>query len=71
MAGRPLEAMALVGIGFRRISMAATAIGRVKAMIRALDANALAGRIEGLLDSPEHSLRDQLEAFAGEYEISL
>ena len=51
--------------------MAATAIGRVKAMICALDAAALAERIDGLLDSPEHSLRDQLEAFAGEYEISL
>jgi len=71
MAGRPLEAMALVGLGFRQMSMTAAAVGRVKAMIRALDATELSAIIEGLLDSPEHSVRDQLEAFAGAHEISL
>jgi len=71
MAGRPLEAMALVGLGFRRMSMAATAVGRVKAMIRALDAGELSACIDGLLDSPDHSVRDRLEAFAGAHEISL
>jgi phosphotransferase system enzyme I (PtsP) len=71
MAGRPLEAMALVGVGFRRMSMAATAVGRIKAVVRALDAAALAAFVEELLDSPEHTIRDRLEAFAGEHDISL
>ncbi len=71
MAGRPLEAMALVGVGFRRMSMAATAVGRIKAVIRALDTAELTGYIDGLLDSPEHSIRDHLEAFAGKHEISI
>ena len=71
MAGRPLEAMALVGLGFRRLSMAATAVGRIKAMVRAVDTAKLAACVDGLLDSPEHTVRDRLEAFAGEHEISL
>lgn len=71
MAGRPLEALALVGLGFRRMSMAAAAVGRIKAMVRAVDTAALSARIEEMLDSPEHTVRDRLEAFAGEHEISL
>ena len=37
MAGHPLDAMALVGIGFRVLSMAPGSVGPVKAMIRSLD----------------------------------
>jgi phosphotransferase system, enzyme I, PtsP len=71
MAGRPLEAMALVGVGFRRMSMAATAVGRVKAVIRSVDTAELAEYIDGLLDSPEHTIRDHLEAYAGKHDISI
>ena len=38
MAGNPIEAMVLIALGFRTLSMAATAIGPVKTMIRSLDA---------------------------------
>ena len=41
MAGRPLEAMALIGLGFRSISMAPASVGPVKAMILSLDAGNL------------------------------
>ncbi len=64
MAGRPLEAMALMGIGFRRVSMSAAAIGPVKMMIRSLDVDALARFIEPLLTSPVRSLREDLRNFA-------
>ncbi|MDE1172893.1 MAG: phosphoenolpyruvate--protein phosphotransferase [Parvibaculaceae bacterium] len=64
MAGRPLEAMALMGIGFRRVSMSAAAIGPIKMMIRSLDADALARFIEPLLTSPTRSLREELRHFA-------
>ena len=36
MAGQPLEAVLLVGLGFRQLSMAPSAIPRVKAAIRAI-----------------------------------
>ena len=38
MGGRTLEAMALIGIGIRRLSITPVAVGPVKAMIRSLDA---------------------------------
>ncbi len=41
MAGRPLEAMALIGLGYRSISMAPASIGPVKSMVLSLDAGAL------------------------------
>jgi phosphotransferase system enzyme I (PtsP) len=45
LAGRPLPALALAGIGFRSLSMASSAIGPVKAMLRELDL----GKLERLL----------------------
>ena len=63
-AGGPLEAMALVGLGFRQISMNAAAIGPVKMMIRSLDIGKLSAFMAPLYGSPEHSLREQLAAFA-------
>ena len=70
MAGRPLEAMALVGLGFRSISMAPAAVGPVKSMILGLDAGALQAELLPLLDEPGHSLRPQLIRFAQEHDIS-
>ena len=71
MAGRPLEAMALVGLGFRSISMAPAAIGPVKSMILGLDAGALEAELLPLLDNPCHSLRPQLMSFAQNHNILL
>ena len=64
MAGRPLEAMALIGLGFRSLSMAPASVGPVKQMILGLDHAALAAFMQGLYDSTEHSLREQLKQFA-------
>ena len=44
MGGRTLEAMALIGIGIRRLSITPAAVGPIKAMIRSLDAGAAAAR---------------------------
>jgi phosphotransferase system enzyme I (PtsP) len=69
MAGRPLEAMALIGIGLRSISMAPAAVGPVKGMILELDRTALWAMLEPLLASAEHSLRPRLETFAKDHAI--
>ncbi|MFK4985632.1 putative PEP-binding protein, partial [Klebsiella pneumoniae] len=37
MGGRPLEAMALIGLGIDRLSITPAAVGPIKAMIRSLD----------------------------------
>lgn len=73
MAGRPLTAMALVGLGFRSISMSAAAIGPVKAMLAELNAGALNALLNAELDKPNgaHSLRELLLRFAEDNEIPL
>ena len=71
MAGNPIEAMALVALGFRTLSMAATAIGPVKTMIRSLDAAAVAGYLDEIGGRPDHSLRPKLAAYARDHDIVL
>jgi phosphotransferase system enzyme I (PtsP) len=65
MAGNPLAAMALVGLGYRSLSMSAAAIGPVKAMVLALDAGKLSAIVEELLQGHgDNGLRKALAAFA-------
>ncbi|MEK9722809.1 MAG: putative PEP-binding protein [Rhodospirillaceae bacterium] len=71
MAGRPLEAMALFGIGFRRLSMSPTAVGPVKAMLRSLDISALQAAVAPLSDGAEHSVRSALLKFARDSGVQL
>ena len=71
MAGNPIEAMVLIALGFRTLSMAGTAIGPVKMMIRSLDAAAVADYIGEISARPDHSLRPKLEAYARDHAIAL
>jgi phosphotransferase system enzyme I (PtsP) len=71
MAGDPLEAMALIGLGYRQLSMAAPNIGPVKAMVRSLEWRRLAEYLDGLRDRTDHSLRAKLLAFARDHEVAL
>ena len=71
MSGRPLEAMALVGIGLRRISMSPAAVGPVKMMVRTLDVAKLEAFMEDLYGLPDRSVREQLAAFAESHGIAV
>lgn len=71
MAGRPLEAMALVGVGCRSFSMAASSIGPVKAMVRSLPAAQLKRELAGWLDKAHCDVRAALIAFAEEHGVEL
>jgi phosphotransferase system enzyme I (PtsP) len=71
MAGNPIEAMALIALGFRTLSMAAPAIGPVKTMIRSLDAAAVAAYLDEIAGRPDHSLRPRLDAYARDHNIAL
>jgi phosphotransferase system enzyme I (PtsP) len=64
MAGRPLEAMALLGVGLKVLSMSGPQIGPVKAMIRSLSLPALQQFMAGLYTVPAHSVREELRHFA-------
>jgi phosphotransferase system enzyme I (PtsP) len=66
LAGQPLAAMALIGLGYRSLSMAPAAIGPVKAMTLELEVGELAPFLDELLDQPamENRVHGALLAFA-------
>ena len=71
MGAKPLEAMALVGLGLRSLSLSPTAIGPVKALIRELDMKEFESWLMPKLETSVHSLRDDLFAYAQDHGISL
>ena len=77
MAGRPLEAMTLIGLGYRRLSMSAASVGPVKAMLLALDTRPLVELLtEALADGSGErgeieTLRPMLYDFAERHQIPL
>lgn len=71
MASRPLEAMALLGLGLRRISMSPAAIGPVKMMVRSLDVAKLEAFMADLYLRPDASVRKELRAFADAQGIAI
>ena len=66
MASQPLGALALIALGYRTLSLSATAHGPVKAMILDLDARKVEAMMKPLLDMPSGSvsIRDKLREFA-------
>jgi phosphotransferase system enzyme I (PtsP) len=71
MGGRTLEAMALIGLGVRRLSITPASIGPVKAMIRSVDLAELQAEMRALLDSGVIDIRDRLTAWAAERQVEL
>jgi len=69
MAGRPLEAMALIGLGLTSISMPTASVGRIKRMVRSLDAAQCQHYLEQFYQTGDHSLRDKLRNFAQDHDI--
>ena len=71
MGGRPLEAMALLGIGIERLSITPAGVGPVKAMIRSLDLAALRADIPAMLARPAADPRGQYLAWAKSHGVDL
>lgn len=71
MAGRPIEAMTLIGLGIRSLSMAPASVGPVKAMILSMDVGKVTDKVENLLKAGSENVRDELEKFAESQGIEL
>lgn len=73
MASQPLGALALIALGYRSLSLSATAHGPVKAMILDLDTEKAEAAILPLLEAPSGSIsvRDRLKDFADAEGLSL
>jgi len=64
MAGRPLEAFALVALGFEGLSMPPSGIGPVKQMVLSCDREAARRGVDALLKATQGSVRGELETLA-------
>jgi phosphotransferase system enzyme I (PtsP) len=71
MAGSPLEAMTLIALGFRSLSMAPAAIGPIKTMILSLDAGKATQCVEDLLREGAKDVRLSLQQFAENESVAL
>ena len=71
MGGRPLEAMALIGIGAENFSITPAGVGPVKAMIRSLDAAAVRARLDQLLAKPPKDMRKALTDWARRHSVTV
>ncbi len=66
MGGRRLEALALIGLGIRRLSITPASIGPVKQLIRQIDAGELTKAMQGWLAAPPPDMRAALTGWATE-----
>jgi phosphotransferase system enzyme I (PtsP) len=66
MGGRRLEALALLGIGMRRLSITPAGVGPVKELVRKVDLEDIGAAMNQWLATPPPSLREALAAWAQE-----
>ena len=70
-AGRPLEALCLIGLGYRSLSMPGGGIGPVKRMLRSLDLSKFGPAFADLLQKRDPALRDSVLELAAKQGIVL
>ncbi|WP_296677227.1 phosphoenolpyruvate--protein phosphotransferase [Novosphingobium sp.] len=71
MGGRRLEALALMGIGIRRLSITPAAVGPIKELVRKVDLTDIGTAMNQWLVSPPPDLRAALTAWAQERDIDV
>ena len=65
----PWRYLALLALGLHRLSMAPSAVGPIKAMLRSLDIGRLSGYLNSLMDLPATSVRSELLAYARDHAV--
>ena len=71
MGGRTLEAMALLGLGIRRLSITPASVGPVKAMIRSVELKPLQEAMQRILTDGTSNARHALTSWAQSHNIEL
>ena len=71
MASNPIEAMALIGLGYRNLSMSGSSFGRVKSMVRSINVEEIEDYVHSLLKSNKKTLRPQLISYAHDHGIEI
>ena len=70
-AGTPLEALALIALGFHKLSMPAGGIGPVKRMIRSVKLDAFREDFQRIIVNKKSSFRNDLLALARDHQVLL
>ena len=71
MGGRPLEAVALIGIGIQNLSITPAGIGPIKAMVRSLDLTLVQQKLLEMLANPTQNFRSELAKWSAQQEIEV
>lgn len=71
MAGRPLEAFALLALGYTRLSAPASGVGPVRRMILSLDVAAARRGLGTLLGASSASIREEIVSLARKLNVAL
>ena len=64
MGGRQLEALALIGVGIRRLSITPASVGPIKEMVRQIDVGEVSQAMDGWLAAPPRDMRVALTEWA-------
>lgn len=71
MASNPLEAMALIGLGYRNLSVSGASYAGVKKMLGSMRVEDVEDYVKSLLKSSKTSVRPQLIAYAYDHTIAI
>jgi phosphotransferase system enzyme I (PtsP) len=71
MGGRRLEALALIGLGLRRLSITPAAVGPIKELVRKVDTREIGEAMTGWLASPPDNMRAAMQKWAADHEIEV
>jgi len=69
MGGRRLEALALIGLGIRRLSITPAAVGPIKELVTKIDVGQIEEAMSGWLAAPPVSMRAAIEEWACKKDI--
>jgi phosphotransferase system, enzyme I, PtsP len=69
--GRPLEALALIALGYRRLSMQSSRIAPIKLLVRSVDASQLAPRLQKAMDAGDEAIRNAMLSIANDFGVKI
>ena len=70
-AGRPLEAFAMIALGFDHLSMPPSGVGPVKRMVLSVDREAARRGVLSLIRTSSGSVRNEIETLARKLYVAI
>jgi phosphotransferase system, enzyme I, PtsP len=71
IAGKPLEAMALLGLGLKNLSISPSNMGAIKSMVRSLNLEQITECMDNIFARNQYNIRDILIKFAKDNKVDI